>query len=194
MILKFLQFINEELTKIPFYSSKSGSTKGAHFIYDDEEPDSKSQASALLLRNKLKEEEIDSIVSILGGEIPPHYLKDAKFLKLLIVFNNLKFLKDKSKEGELRCEYCDKGPLVIYDISKNSDNAKEFLKNPKYRLNVKFDPVDGATCDHKIPKSKGGDKFNYDNLAVCCYDCNQKKGDMDYNVWLNFIKNRKYSK
>lgn len=190
MILKFLQFINEELTKIPFYSSNSGSTKLVYMIYDDEEPDSKSAASGILLKNQLREEEIESVVGLLGGDVPEHYLKDPKFLKLLIVFNNLKFLKDKSKEGDLMCEYCNAGPLVIYDICRNSDNVKEFLKNPRYRLNIKFDPDDGATCDHKIPKSKGGDKFSYDNLAVCCYKCNQEKGDMDYDKWLS-ISNRK---
>lgn len=196
MILKFLQFINEELTKIPFYKSKSGSSSGVHLIYDDENPYIKSQASGILLRNKLKEDEIESIVSLLGTEnIPKHYINDPKFFKLLVVYNNLKFLKDTLEDkGRLECEYCGKGPLVIYDIVKNSDNARSFLDNPKYKLNVKFNPVDGATCDHKVPQSKGGDKFDYNNLAVCCYSCNQGKGNMDYEDWLERIKNLKDNK
>lgn len=189
MILKFLQFIKEELTNLRYDSSNSGNTRSIHKIYDDEDPDPKSLASGLLLRNKLKQEEIESISNMLGGEIPKHFLENRRIMKLLVVFNNLKFLKDMLvKKGELRCEYCDKSPLVIYDISKNSDNIHKFLKNPWHRMSDKFDPVDGATCDHKNPQSKGGNKFDYDNLAICCSSCNQKKADMSYEEWMKYLE------
>ena len=32
--------------------------------------------------------------------------------------------------------------------------------------------------------SKGGDKFDYENLAVCCHRCNQKKDDMSWDRWV----------
>ncbi len=189
MILKFFQFIKEELTNIRYDSSRTGSTKSMHKIYDDEDPDPKSLASSLLLRDKLKSEEIESISDMLGGEIPKHFLENPRILKLLVVFNNLKFLKDELiKKDELTCEYCGKGPLVIYDISKNSDNIHKFLKNPWHRMSDKFDPTDGATCDHKNPQSKGGSKFDYDNLAVCCHQCNQKKANKSYEEWLKELE------
>jgi 5-methylcytosine-specific restriction endonuclease McrA len=34
-----------------------------------------------------------------------------------------------------------------------------------------------ATIDHKTPISKGGRKASMANLALCCYACNQAKGD-----------------
>ena len=27
-------------------------------------------------------------------------------------------------------------------------------------------------------------KYDYDNLAVCCYQCNQEKGNMSYTDWI----------
>lgn len=55
-------------------------------------------------------------------------------------------------------------------LSLNEDKDKEF-----------------AVTHHRITLSKGGDKFDYKNLAVCCYQCNQQKKNMDYDVWLQKI-------
>jgi 5-methylcytosine-specific restriction endonuclease McrA len=33
-----------------------------------------------------------------------------------------------------------------------------------------------VTCDHVVPKSRGG-KFSWDNIVTACADCNLKKGD-----------------
>ena len=57
---------------------------------------------------------------------------------------------------ELRCHYCNKGPLII-----DANN-----KNPLV-----------ATLDHVIPIAKGGEVYNTTNLVVSCYPCNQKKAD-----------------
>jgi 5-methylcytosine-specific restriction endonuclease McrA len=90
------------------------------------------------------------------------------------------------KEGELRCEYCDKGPLTIYDFTKRKGDP-EFIGNKYYKFKEEFKKEDGATCDHKNPQGKGGDKFGYDNLAVCCYRCNQNKKSMSYEDWMKRI-------
>lgn len=36
--------------------------------------------------------------------------------------------------------------------------------------------VQSFTLDHVVPKSIGG-KTSWENVVVCCYDCNQKKGE-----------------
>lgn len=47
-----------------------------------------------------------------------------------------------------------------------------------------------ATCDHFIPRSKGGHDGK-SNKVLACYDCNQAKGDLDPRLilfvwlWLN---------
>ena len=71
----------------------------------------------------------------------------------------------------------------IKELIRNP-NGIENIMDPNYRFNQKFNPKDGATCDHRIPLSKGGDKIDYKNLAVCCYQCNQQKKNIDYDVWL----------
>lgn len=38
------------------------------------------------------------------------------------------------------------------------------------------------TLDHVIPKSKGG-KDRWDNLVTCCFDCNQRKGNLTVEEW-----------
>jgi len=55
----------------------------------------------------------------------------------------------------LTCKYCGKTNLKI-----NTTNTNEL-----------------ATIDHIRPRSKGGAEYDYNNLCVCCYTCNQKKAD-----------------
>lgn len=38
---------------------------------------------------------------------------------------------------------------------------------------------DIATCDHFIPKSKGGNG-SWENKVICCLECNQRKSD---KIW-----------
>lgn len=176
-----------------YKSGSSGRTKYIDTIWDDP-TSSKSHSSAVVLRNKLKDlEDVETRDEL--GDLPDWALRKIKsnpdkYEKLKVTLNNLKFLKDKLKEdGELNCEYCGKGPLVIYDFSiKSVINA---LDDPNMRFNTKFNPFDGATCDHKIPQSKGGDKFDYSNLAVSCYRCNRKKGNMNYEDWNDFLNSDK---
>ena len=185
LIKEFKEFVSS--------STSSGKTKFIDKIWSDP-LSAKSQSSSVLLRNKLKKLEDDEIRNVLG-KIPDWALRKIKsnpekYEKIKVTLNNLEFLKNKLKElGELYCEYCNKGPLVIYDFSASS--LIDSLESPNMRINTKFNPNDGATCDHKQPQSKGGDKFNYSNLAVCCHRCNRKKGNIDYNDWIDFLKSDK---
>lgn len=182
----YKDFINEELQKI-VSKSGSGKTKYIDTIFD-EPSSSKSPASGILLRKQLSDQEFDDLKSILSDEIVGSFKKDkkgklSKVDKFKITLNNLKFLKDKAKKGDLYCEYCNKGPLVIYDFNPDNIDSVQ-INNPKFRFNTKFNEKDGATCDHREPVSKGGDKFDYSNLAVSCYPCNKRKGNISYSEWL----------
>lgn len=191
----FNQFVNEELTNIQTYKSGSGNIKSFDKIYNDENPNPKSLASGLLLNKEYQEQEEEDLYDVLGldkslGGSSQFYKvqKNPKELeKLKVRLNNLKFLKSKLKQGELRCEYCDKGPLTIYDFTKRKGDP-EFIDSKYYKFKEDFKEEDGATCDHKNPQGKGGDKFGYDNLAVCCYKCNQNKKSMSYEDWMKRIK------
>lgn len=205
-IKSFSQFINEELKDVITDISRSGRTKNAERIWTD--PSSpKSPSSATLLKNDLRAEEFDDIVkNISNNNIKKMLIKhqnNPKVERLAVTLNNIEYLKDKLKErGELRCEYCNKGPLVVYDIGKGSINPGYLYSNQsevynkvelnkvkrEYISNGGFEKRDGATADHKQPQSRGGDKFSYNNLAVCCYWCNQKKGNMSYEDWMDKIK------
>jgi len=59
----------------------------------------------------------------------------------------------QTERGELFCHYCGKGPLPIEDPSQKKV----------------------ATIDHVMPLSKGGPKFDENNLVIACYACNSKK-------------------
>lgn len=186
-ILKFIDFVNELQTFVSDRSS-TNRTKWIQSIHD-EPTTNKSAASSILLKKKYTELEDKELIDTLN--IPKWALykikkNPQKYTKLKITLNNLQFLKDQLKKGPLYCQYCNKGPLIIYDITNN--NLKQAIDNPNVRFNSKFNPKDGATCDHKQPQSKGGDKFNYNNLAVSCYRCNRKKSNMNYEDWINFLQ------
>ena len=68
------------------------------------------------------------------------------------------YLTEILKEfGDLVCKYCGK---------------RNLLKDTTSRHKL-------ATIDHIIPLSKGGPRYDKDNLAVACSSCNQKKADKD---------------
>lgn len=193
----FQEFIKEELRTIVSDSSSSGRTKYIDTILDDIPSSTKSLSSGILLRQDLKDKEFDDFRRSISSNIPDYVVRNllkggvkiSKFDKFRVTLNNLEFLKYKSKEGDLYCEYCEKGPLVIYDFNPDEITSSN-INNSKYRFNTKFKESDGATADHRQPQSKGGDKFNYDNLAVCCYRCNRKKGDMSWDQWNNYLKQK----
>jgi len=49
---------------------------------------------------------------------------------------------------------------------------------------------ENATADHIIPISKGGNNTQV-NLVVCCKDCNNERGNLDFNDY-RALKNKKY--
>jgi len=195
-IKSFRDYINEELRTVVSDSSASGRTKYTDTIHDDVPYSSRSASSGILLRQDLKDREFDDFRKSISSDVPDYVVRNlikgvkvSKFDKFRVTLNNLKFLKDKAKEGDLYCEYCGKGPLVIYDFNPDEITSSN-INDPKYRFNTKFNEKDGATCDHKQPQSKGGDKFNYDNLAVCCHQCNRRKGNMSWREWQHFLKQK----
>ena len=72
--------------------------------------------------------------------------------------------------------------------------AKEFLKTHKNAkclyCNKRVTSKNGTT-DHIIPISKGGNNCQV-NLIVCCFDCNNERGDMHFEDYLR-LKNPFYS-
>jgi len=198
-IKSFVEYINEELRKVTSDVSGSGKTKSVDWIWD--EPSSaKSPSSGVSLRDELRELEFQDLLNTMSDQKfdakTKSQLRKEKFKrkseKLSVTLNNLKFLKDMQKEkGDLYCEYCNKGPLTIYDITEEDLKNGPQKVGGRIRFNVRFNPKDGATCDHKEPQSKGGDKFDYNNLAVCCYSCNQKKKNMSWSQWSELLQGKK---
>lgn len=74
---------------------------------------------------------------------------------------NIDFLKDQLQlHGTLTCVYCQKENLFIHE---------DFTTEPsKYLL---------ATVDHVIPTGKGGLEYDYSNMVIACWKCNNKKKD-----------------
>lgn len=47
-----------------------------------------------------------------------------------------------------------------------------------------------VTIDHFVPKSRGGTDDFHENLVASCKECNQDKGDMPPELFLEIIKRR----
>lgn len=179
IIKKFNLFIEKVfLTK----SSNSGSTKQNDTILDNPS-NNQSLSSLLLLNNKLRKEEYKQLIKDLELRVSKGFIRkllnsdfsEGHIQKVILSLNNNQFLYDKEKIGDLVCEYCGKTPLF-----RNRVNLLDIMKL-KIPMRVSHNLI--ATCDHKEPKSKGGDVYAYSNLAICCHKCNTLKGDMSYADW-----------
>ena len=178
-------------TRVKNYEYSSKNKNFIDVILDDPSHFSSPSHSILLKKHLLDTEDWEILRSLKDvKKMTPSqrskYFRDKLDRDLAIPLSNLQFLKDRQKEiGDINCEYCKKGPLKIYDF--NPEDLKWHKVRDKrvfHRLMNNFDPKDGATCDHKNPISKGGDPFDYENLAVACQDCNQRKGNMTWEDWM----------
>jgi 5-methylcytosine-specific restriction endonuclease McrA len=134
----------------------------------------------------------------------PHFLSVDKEIYLrwgllirLIVMTNKNY-----KSCEIfRKKYKIMEDFVVIGLKYNGRNvkrrtsgfAKEFLdENVEVNCiycNINLDK-ENATADHIIPISKGGNNTKV-NLVVCCKDCNNERGNSDFNDYLA-LKNKKY--
>jgi hypothetical protein len=179
IIKKFNLFLEKViLTK----NSNSGSTKQNDTILDNPS-NNQSLSSLLLLNNKLRKEEYEQLIKDLELRVNRKFIRkllnsdfsEGHIQKVILSLNNNQFIYDKEKTGDLVCEYCGKTPLF-----RNRVNLVDIMK---LKMPMRVIPSMIATCDHKEPKSKGGDVYDYNNLAICCNKCNTLKGDMAYVDW-----------
>jgi 5-methylcytosine-specific restriction endonuclease McrA len=76
---------------------------------------------------------------------------------------------------------------------RTSGFAKEFLdENVGANCIYCYNELDkeNATADHIIPISDGGNNCQV-NLVVCCKDCNNQRGNLDFKEFMR-LKKRNY--
>lgn len=60
------------------------------------------------------------------------------------------------------------------------------LARDKHTCQYCLKHTETLTLDHVIPKSKGGMRRR-DNLVACCWDCNDKRRDMELELWCEVV-------
>lgn len=75
---------------------------------------------------------------------------------------------------KLICEYCGKEGLIFPNKKKQKHNT--------------------VTIDHRIPMLEECDWFDESNLAICCYDCNNKKGNKSVEIFMKKLTNISHKK
>lgn len=76
---------------------------------------------------------------------------------------------------------------------RTSGYAKEFIEENKFTKCLYCETTltdKNATADHIIPISEGGNNCQV-NLIVCCKECNNERGNLDFVTYLE-MKNKKY--
>jgi CRISPR/Cas system Type II protein with McrA/HNH and RuvC-like nuclease domain len=90
--------------------------------------------------------------------------------------------------------------FVVIGLKYNGKNvkrrtvgfAKEFIEQNQDARCLYCDSkltIDNATADHIVPISEGGNNCQV-NLVVCCKDCNNERGNLDFRYYMS-IKNSK---
>lgn len=82
---------------------------------------------------------------------------------------------------------------MCYSLSVRQTNIiKNFKKNNPHVCYYcgKVLKENEVTADHKIPVSRGGETI-IENLAICCYDCNQDKSDMTEAEYKDYLVKKK---
>lgn len=102
------------------------------------------------------------------------YPKRSKTRRKMKIWFSRRYLATILKHNKtLECHYCGRKRLKI---QWDNDKIPAKLK---------------ATIDHITPISKGGKVFCVTNLVVACEHCNQKKGVIPYQEFVNLIKKLK---
>jgi CRISPR/Cas system Type II protein with McrA/HNH and RuvC-like nuclease domain len=76
---------------------------------------------------------------------------------------------------------------------RTSGFAKEFIEQNKNATCIYCDSkltLDNATADHIIPISDGGNNCQV-NLVVCCKDCNNERGNLDFRYYMSKKNSKK---
>ena len=76
---------------------------------------------------------------------------------------------------------------------RTSGFAKEFIEQNKNATCIYCDSkltFDNATADHIIPVSEGGNNCQV-NLIVCCKDCNNERGNLDFRYYMSKKNSKK---
>ena len=123
---------------------------------------------------------------ILMNNILPNTYANAVLLRSYYQDHDISFIEDKDWRyyfivrryflrkikrlyGKWECHYCH---TVMTEMQ---DRNKLYQKRSKSKL----------TIDHVTPLDKGGLKTDTKNMVVCCSKCNNEKGNMSYDMFLN---------
>ena len=131
----------------------------------------------------------------------PHFLSVDKetYFRWSWLIKSVVGLNKRYKSCEIfRKKYKIMEDFVVIGLKYNGKNvkrrtsgfAKEFLdENESYDCiycDRKLDK-ENATADHIIPISEGGNNTQV-NLVVCCKDCNNERGNIDFKTYLSIKK------
>jgi len=142
-------------------SSNNDNGKSCHVILT-EPTNAKTFASIVLLNDYYRGLEVDYFSKKYNINIfdKPEYknLSNYTLLKVIRQISQRKFLE----KSNLICHYCDK-PVK--------------LSNGKTSRST-------ATVDHFVSQKEHCDPFDETNYRVCCSKCNNEKGELTYQEWM----------
>lgn len=96
----------------------------------------------------------------------------------LVLLNRLYAGHERRRWARARREFLEEemvknsGKLICYYCGKDD---------------LKMNEKPQVTVDHKLARALGGDEFDKDNFAACCFTCNRRKGS---ETEQNFVSSR----